>query len=86
MIYLDHSATTPIDSRVEAVMERLRREVSGNPGSVHRVGQRARVQVAEDSTFLTDTIYLVRHAERTKGKTLPSRRRAGKGQVLCTAC
>ena len=52
MIYLDHSATTPIDSRVEAVMERLRREVSGNPGSVHRVGQRARVQLESDREVL----------------------------------
>ncbi|GEP93778.1 SixA phosphatase family protein [Chitinophaga cymbidii] len=45
------------------------------------MGQRARVQVSEDSTFLTGTIYLVRHAEKDKGEdpslTAAGRKRAG---------
>lgn len=44
-------------------------------------GQRATVQVSEDSTFLTGTIYLVRHAEKYPGRdstlTPAGRNRAG---------
>lgn len=48
MIYLDHSATTPIDPRVEEVIEYVRRDLSGNPGSAHQAGQRARVRLESD--------------------------------------
>lgn len=47
MIYLDNSATTPIAPEVLAHMDAVRRDVFGNASSVHRVGQRARVELDE---------------------------------------
>ncbi|HET7112450.1 MAG TPA: cysteine desulfurase family protein [Pyrinomonadaceae bacterium] len=44
-IYLDHSATTPVDARVAAVMARALIENYGNPSSVHGLGQQARAAV-----------------------------------------
>lgn len=41
MIYLDHSATTPLDPRVRAAMLPYLDEIFGNPSSLHRFGQRA---------------------------------------------
>jgi cysteine desulfurase len=47
MIYLDHAATTPLDSRVlEAMMPHLTREF-GNPSSIHQFGQRSRQAIDE---------------------------------------
>lgn len=44
-IYLDHSATTPVDERVAAVMLKCLTESFGNPSSVHGQGQKARAAV-----------------------------------------
>ncbi|HET8781561.1 MAG TPA: aminotransferase class V-fold PLP-dependent enzyme, partial [Pyrinomonadaceae bacterium] len=44
-IYLDHSATTPVDPRVAAAMARALTENYGNPSSVHGFGQQARASV-----------------------------------------
>ena len=44
-IYLDHSATTPVDQRVAAAMGRALTETYGNPSSVHGFGQQARAAV-----------------------------------------
>lgn len=44
-IYLDHSATTPVDPRVAEVLTRSLTENFGNPSSVHGFGQRARAAV-----------------------------------------
>jgi len=41
-IYLDHSATTPVDPRVAQAMVRTITDVFGNPSSVHGFGQQAR--------------------------------------------
>lgn len=41
-VYLDHSATTPVDSRVVEAMLPYLTEKFGNPSSVHRYGQEAR--------------------------------------------
>jgi cysteine desulfurase len=40
-IYLDHSATTPVDERVVAAMHPYFQQIYGNPSSVHRFGQEA---------------------------------------------
>ena len=44
-IYLDHSATTPVDPRVANAMARSVVENFGNPSSVHGFGQQARAAV-----------------------------------------
>lgn len=44
-IYLDHSATTPVDPRVAETMARAVVQVFGNPSSVHGYGQQARAAV-----------------------------------------
>lgn len=44
-IYLDHSATTPVDPRVAAAMARALTDTFGNPSSVHGFGQQARAAV-----------------------------------------
>ena len=44
-IYLDHSATTPVDPRVADAMARSLANVFGNPSSVHGFGQQARAAV-----------------------------------------
>ncbi len=44
-IYLDHSATTPVDKRVAEVMVRALAETFGNASSVHTFGQSARAAV-----------------------------------------
>lgn len=41
MIYLDHSATTPVDPRVRDAMLPYFTEMFGNPSSLHRLGQDA---------------------------------------------
>ena len=41
MIYLDYSATTPVDSRVLDAMAPYFSASFGNPSSVHRYGQKA---------------------------------------------
>jgi cysteine desulfurase len=44
-VYLDNSATTPVDSRVAAAMARSVVETFGNASSVHGFGQQARAAV-----------------------------------------
>lgn len=44
-IYLDYSATTPLDPRVLEAMMPYLTEVYGNPSSIHGVGRKARVAV-----------------------------------------
>jgi cysteine desulfurase len=44
-IYLDYSATTPVDARVLEAMLPYFRESFGNPSSIHRAGQRAEAAV-----------------------------------------
>jgi cysteine desulfurase len=44
-IYLDHSATTPVDPEVVRAMLPFFTETFGNPSSIHRFGQEARMAV-----------------------------------------
>lgn len=47
MIYLDHSATTPVDSRVFEAMKPYLTEHYGNPSSIYRIGQDVRKAVED---------------------------------------
>lgn len=47
MIYLDYSATTPVDKRVLDVMMKYFAEEFGNPSSLHKLGQNALKAVDE---------------------------------------
>ena len=38
MIYLDYSATTPVDDRVLDTFVKVTKEYIGNPNSLHRLG------------------------------------------------
>lgn len=51
LIYLDHSATTPVDERVATAMQPYFSELYGNPSSVHRFGRAAEdaVEAARES-------------------------------------
>src|SRR4028118_2271171 len=44
-VYLDHSATTPVDRRVVEAMLPFLTEKFGNPSSIHFYGQEARAAV-----------------------------------------
>jgi cysteine desulfurase len=44
-IYLDHAATTPVDSEVLAAMQPFFQDYFGNPSSVYRLGQDARAAI-----------------------------------------
>src|ERR671921_2491685 len=44
-VYLDHSATTPVDPRVANAMVRAVTETFGNASSVHGFGQQARAAI-----------------------------------------
>ena len=46
-IYFDHHASTPLDARVQWVMERAMSAPIGNPSSPHSAGRRARAVVEE---------------------------------------
>jgi cysteine desulfurase len=46
-VYLDYNSTTPIDPAVVEVMSRVMAENYGNPSSVHRIGQKAKVALEE---------------------------------------
>ncbi|MCC6563791.1 aminotransferase class V-fold PLP-dependent enzyme [Candidatus Uhrbacteria bacterium] len=47
IIYLDHAATTPLDSRVLEAMRPYFSDVFGNPSSFHTLGMRAKEAVTE---------------------------------------
>ncbi len=55
-IYLDHSATTPVDARVREAMLPYFGEVFGNPSSLHRYGQRALAAVDESRQTVADIL------------------------------
>src|SRR5262245_46772594 len=59
MIYLDYSATTPVDTRVVDAMTPFFSASFGNPSSVHRFGQVA--EAALDSA--RETVARVLHCE-----------------------
>lgn len=51
-VYLDHSATTPVDPRVLEAMKRFFSEAFGNASSIHAFGREARVALEEGREVL----------------------------------
>jgi cysteine desulfurase len=58
MIYLDYSATTPVDERVLKVYEHATRTLIGNPNSSHRLGQEARKAIDHAIIEIRDSLKL----------------------------
>ncbi len=56
MIYLDHSATTPVDPRVRDAMLPYFTEQFGNPSSLHRYGQMALAAVDDARQTVADIL------------------------------
>lgn len=56
MIYLDHSATTPVDPRVRDAMLPYFSELFGNPSSLHRYGQQALAAVDDARQTVADIL------------------------------
>ncbi len=55
-VYLDHSATTPVDPRVRKAMEPYLKSEFGNPSSLHRWGRRARLALDEARETLASAL------------------------------
>lgn len=56
MLYLDHSATTPVDPRVREAMLPYLTEIFGNPSSLHRCGQQALAAVDAARQTIADIL------------------------------
>lgn len=56
MIYFDHSATTPIDSRVLDLMQEVSEKHFGNPSSIHKGGQKARAIIDKARRQVADAL------------------------------
>lgn len=57
MIYLDHAATTPTDSRVAEAMHPYVSELFGNPSSFHTIGLRAKEAVTEARKKIAELLH-----------------------------
>lgn len=55
-IYMDHSATTPVRAEVLEAMQPYFAEFYGNPSSIHSVGRRAGVALAQARRAIADMI------------------------------
>ena len=55
-IYLDHTATTPLDPRVFEAMKPYFLEKFGNASSIHQYGQEARAALDESRAYLARMI------------------------------
>jgi cysteine desulfurase len=56
-IYLDHSATTPLDAKVLKAMQPYLTEIFGNPSSIHGFGQMARSAVDEARRTVAEILF-----------------------------
>lgn len=55
-IYLDHSATTPVDERVLEAMLPYFSQTYGNPSSIHRLGQQAEAAIENSRRTIADIL------------------------------
>ncbi len=56
MLYFDHSATTPIDPKVSALMQEVAENHFGNPSSIHKYGQKARAIIEKARRQIADAL------------------------------
>lgn len=56
MLYFDHSATTPIDLKVLALMQEVAASHFGNPSSIHKYGQKARAIIEKSRRQIADAL------------------------------
>ena len=56
-IYFDISATTPLDNQVADFMHGLQKKIYGNPSSIHREGQAARVVIEKSRRQLAVALH-----------------------------
>ncbi len=56
MLYFDHSATTPIDTKVLAFMQEIANTHFGNPSSIHKYGQKARAIIEKSRRQIADAL------------------------------
>jgi len=56
MLYFDHSATTPIDTKVLALMQEIANAHFGNPSSIHKYGQKARAVIEKSRRQIADAL------------------------------
>jgi cysteine desulfurase len=54
-VYLDYSATCPMDPQVNEAVYQWNRQHRGNPSSPHRFGQEARIKLEETRDILAET-------------------------------
>lgn len=91
-VYLDHAATTPVDSRVVAAMLPYLQENYGNPSSFHMMGKaakdaidEARDQVAKVLSARADEILFTSGGTEANNLALLGvARSAGKGHIITT--
>ena len=55
-IYFDISATTPIDSNVNDFMNKIQKNIYGNPSSIHREGQSAKAIIEKSRRQIANTL------------------------------
>ena len=55
-VYLDHSATTPLDERVLSVMQQAFAECFGNASSIHWFGREAKVMLEESREQIANLV------------------------------
>ena len=73
MIYFDHSATTPIEPRVLAIMQETAELHYGNPSSIHKQGQKARAIIEKARRQIADSLKVKsRNIIFTSGGTKPT--------------
>lgn len=56
MLYFDHSATTPLDPKVSALMKEIADNHFGNPSSIHKYGQKARAIIEKSRRQIADAL------------------------------
>ena len=63
MIYLDYSATTPVDEEVIDTYAKVCREFIGNPNSLHKLGLEAKRIIDASTKQIADILGIKENGE-----------------------